>query len=351
MTSSYIDGLPEHTQTMMVWQQEIIITIRRVYRWIPFVIRKGSAEFMLPVTRVTHLDLIPTLLFLLVGLWNFVYLVCLKVRVYNFNTPVQIVVSFAQSPPINWVLFFVIFAAWVFCCYEVMFQKICRCFIVLLVVAGLLWMIKVRIEAYRRNQRRIDEIEHVGQNQKSNHDCDFQMASRPFASTKMELSILSQFSSAGGPTPLSIEPCSNYRAGVFTLAVRLPTGGRAVTPSGTSGLAVASSLCLLTPQQVGVLQAQENGENISGRKRNFRSLLSNFPIRQRPAGDNQWSVTIQLKTFNYLNSCLLWTLRVIFAFECFICHEDENITYTLQFEQKCCENVSSWNFSYWNFNI
>lgn len=36
-----------------------------------------------------------------------------------------------------------------------------RCFIVLLVVAGLLWMIKLRIEVYRRNQRRIDEIEHV----------------------------------------------------------------------------------------------------------------------------------------------------------------------------------------------
>ena len=72
-----------------------------------------------------------------------------QVRVYNFTTPITITVSFAQSPPINWVLFFVIFAA---------------CFIVLLVVAGLLWMIKVRIEAYRRNQRRIDEIEHVRRN-------------------------------------------------------------------------------------------------------------------------------------------------------------------------------------------
>ena len=39
---------------------------------------------------------------------------------------------------------------------------------------------------------------------------------------------------------------------MYTLAVRLPTGGRASTPSGTSGLAVASSLCLLTPAQLGV---------------------------------------------------------------------------------------------------
>ncbi|KAK6059190.1 plexin repeat-containing domain protein, partial [Cooperia oncophora] len=81
-----------------------------------------------------------------------------NVRVFNFTTPITIQVSFAQSPPINWVLFFVIFAA---------------CFIVLLVVAGLLWMIKLRIEVYRRNQRRIDEIEH--------------MASRPFSSVKLEL--------------------------------------------------------------------------------------------------------------------------------------------------------------------
>ncbi|KAF1749186.1 hypothetical protein GCK72_025653 [Caenorhabditis remanei] len=222
MTSSYMDGLPERTQTMMVDTICDSKGFRRVY------VASDKGYPFGPDSNTTFF-----------------------VRVYNFQTPVQIVVSFAQSPPINWVLFFVIFAA---------------CFIVLLVVAGLLWMIKVRIEAYRRNQRRIDEIEH--------------MASRPFASTKMELSMLSQFSSAGGPTPLSIEPCHNYRAGVFTLAVRLPTGGKGVTPSGTSGLAVASSLCLLTPQQVGVLQAQENGESSGGRKSNFRNFLAT--MRQRP---------------------------------------------------------------------
>ncbi|VDN43562.1 unnamed protein product [Gongylonema pulchrum] len=82
----------------------------------------------------------------------------LHVKVYNFSTPIKIQISFSQSPPINWVLFFVIFAA---------------CFVVLLVVAGLLWMIKLRIEVFRRNQRRYDEIE--------------QMASRPFASVRLEL--------------------------------------------------------------------------------------------------------------------------------------------------------------------
>uniref|UniRef100_A0A914RTY7 Laminin EGF-like domain-containing protein n=1 Tax=Parascaris equorum TaxID=6256 RepID=A0A914RTY7_PAREQ len=34
-----------------------------------------------------------------------------KVKVHNFSTPIKIQISFSQSPPINWVLFFVIFAA------------------------------------------------------------------------------------------------------------------------------------------------------------------------------------------------------------------------------------------------
>lgn len=156
------------------------------------------------------------------------------VTVHNFSTPIKIQISFSQSPPINWVLFFIIFAA---------------CFVVLLVVAGLLWMIKLRIEVFRRNQRRYDEIE--------------QMASRPFASVRLELASPRANLMA---TPISVEPCSNYRAGVFTLAVRLPTGGRQFTPHGTSGLAVASALCLLTPAQLGVLQAPESSDAQQNRK-------------------------------------------------------------------------------------
>ncbi|VDM62079.1 unnamed protein product [Angiostrongylus costaricensis] len=131
------------------------------------------------------------------------------------------------------------------------------------------------------------------------------MASRPFSSIKLELtdqqylmrldtkfcqvltlalvrfscsvkfqlfyhSILAVFKAAGpvqGPTPLSVEPCSNYKSGIFTLAVRLPTGGRTTTPNGTSGLAVASALCLLTSAQLGVLQAPpDNSESRNNRK-------------------------------------------------------------------------------------
>ena len=46
--------------------------------------------------------------------------------------------------------------------------------------------------------------------------------------------------------PISVEPCNNYQAGIYTLIVRLPTGGQSHTPTGSSGLAMASSLCQLT---------------------------------------------------------------------------------------------------------
>ncbi|KAK0396585.1 hypothetical protein QR680_001776 [Steinernema hermaphroditum] len=163
------------------------------------------------------------------------------VKVDSFTTPIKIQISFAQSPPINWVLFFVIFAA---------------CFIVLLVVAGLLWMIKLRVEVYRRNQRRYDEIE--------------QMASRPFASVRLELASHERNPMA---TPISVEPLSNYRYGIYTLAVRLPTGGKQFTPHGTSGLAVASALCLLNQSQLAVLQAPDSSESGRNRKHNFRRFI------------------------------------------------------------------------------
>lgn len=56
------------------------------------------------------------------------------------------------------------------------------------------------------------------------------------------------------PTPVSIEPCANYQAGVYTIIIRLPTGGQLYTPFGTTGLAVGSSLCLLTHAQLALIQ-------------------------------------------------------------------------------------------------
>nr|CAD2183168.1 unnamed protein product [Meloidogyne enterolobii] len=163
-----------------------------------------------------------------------------NVRISDFVTPIKIQISFAQSLPINWILFFVIFAA---------------CFIVLLVVAGLIWIIKMRIEWYRNIRRRHDEIE--------------EMASRPFASIQLDLGGDSMKSHVD---PCAVEPCSNYQAGVYTVIVKLPTGGQTYTPFGTSGLAVASALCQLTSAQLALLQPP-NTEKRPKRKSNLKRFM------------------------------------------------------------------------------
>ncbi|TMS36219.1 hypothetical protein L596_003438 [Steinernema carpocapsae] len=212
MTSSVFEGHPGHTQRTLVPTKCDKNGLRRTY--VP-------SDPLYPFGTDTNTTFL--------------------VKVDSFATPIKIQISFAQSPPINWVLFFVIFAA---------------CFIVLLVVAGLLWMIKLRVEVYRRNQRRYDEIE--------------QMASRPFASVRLELASHERKPMA---TPISVEPLSNYRYGIYTLAVRLPTGGKQFTPHGTSGLAVASALCLLNQSQLAVLQAPDSSESGRNRKNNFRRFF------------------------------------------------------------------------------
>ncbi|GMR61425.1 hypothetical protein PMAYCL1PPCAC_31620, partial [Pristionchus mayeri] len=168
------------------------------------------------------------------------------VKVSNFSTPITIQISFAQSPPINWVLFFVIFAA---------------CFIILLVVAGLLWMVKLRIEAYRARQNHINELVH--------------MNSRPSRSIKLDLSAPGNNLA---PTPIAIEPRANYKVGVVTVAMRLPTGGKPYTPNGTSGLALGSALCLLTPNQEQHLRTSDDADARPKRNDKLRRF---FPFMGR----------------------------------------------------------------------
>lgn len=78
------------------------------------------------------------------------------------------------------------------------------------------------------------------------------------------------------PIPVSIEPCDNYQAGVYTIIIRLPTGGQPYTPFGTTGLAVGSSLCLLTHAQLALLQPPDSAtEQLrqNGRKSAFRRFI------------------------------------------------------------------------------
>uniref|UniRef100_A0A915MSC9 Uncharacterized protein n=1 Tax=Meloidogyne javanica TaxID=6303 RepID=A0A915MSC9_MELJA len=112
----------------------------------------------------------------------------------------------------------------------------------------------MRIEWYRNIRRRHDEIE--------------EMASRPFASIQLDLGGDSMKSHVD---PCAVEPCSNYQAGVYTVIVKLPTGGQTYTPFGTSGLAVASALCQLTSAQLALLQPP-NTEKRPKRKSNLKPI-------------------------------------------------------------------------------
>ena len=47
------------------------------------------------------------------------------------------------------------------------------------------------------------------------------------------------------PSPVALEPLSRQKAAVLTLVMRLPTGDDDVTPSGQSGIALASTLVTL----------------------------------------------------------------------------------------------------------
>ncbi|CAD5216228.1 unnamed protein product [Bursaphelenchus okinawaensis] len=172
------------------------------------------------------------------------------VSVTDFETPIKIQISFAQSPPINWVLFFVIFAA---------------CFIVLLVVAGILLLIKQRIRNAGNEANIIIENE--------------RMAARPKTGVQLHLPETRQNIQ---PTPIAIEPCKNLSTAIYTVVVRLPTGGQPHTPYGVSGLAVASALCHLPQSQLAVLEPPNEDEKAgSTNKRDFRRFLSTL-IRRSP---------------------------------------------------------------------
>ncbi|KAG5869328.1 hypothetical protein JTB14_005136 [Gonioctena quinquepunctata] len=147
---------------------------------------------------------------------------------HNCTTPpLWIQISFSQYPKLNLQQFFITFSS---------------CFLLLLLVAAILWKIKQRYDMYRRRQRLFVEME--------------QMASRPFSQVLLELEVkeTSDCKNSGdakrkkreAPSPIALEPCSGSRAAVLSLLVRLPTGGESYTPRGQSaGLAIASALVTL----------------------------------------------------------------------------------------------------------
>ncbi|XP_017778729.1 PREDICTED: attractin-like protein 1 [Nicrophorus vespilloides] len=153
------------------------------------------------------------------------------VYVYDFQPPLWIQISFSQYPKLNLQQFFITFST---------------CFLLLLLVAAIMWKIKQRYDMYTRRQRLFVEME--------------QMASRPFSQVLVEVEVKEKVdadnaihlalerlrSKKDAPSPIALEPCSGNKAAVLSLLVRLPTGGEPYTVRGQSaGLAIASTLVTL----------------------------------------------------------------------------------------------------------
>jgi hypothetical protein len=147
------------------------------------------------------------------------------VNVYKFETPFVLQISFSQHRTLDLLQFFVTFSS---------------CFLTLLIIAAILWKVKQKYDMYRRRQQMFLEMQN--------------MASRPFAGILLHLEnsdqsgneavISSKFKN--NATPVAIEPCSTGKAAVFSLILRLPTGGSGSVPSGQTGLAIASALVSLS---------------------------------------------------------------------------------------------------------
>ncbi|XP_055714873.1 attractin [Phlebotomus papatasi] len=168
----------------------------------------------------------------LFGVEDNVTLTTFYVYVYEFQPPLWIQIAFSQYPKLNLQQFFITFST---------------CFLLLLLMAAILWKIKQKYDMFRRRQRLFVEME--------------QMASRPFSQVVVEIENreCNELSPAvetitsvpkkrkkDAPSPIALEPCSGNRAAVLSLLVRLPTGGHQHAPPGqVAGLAVASALVTL----------------------------------------------------------------------------------------------------------
>ncbi|XP_026479999.1 attractin-like protein 1 [Ctenocephalides felis] len=193
------------------------------------------------------------------GMEDNVTLTTFYVSVYDFQPPLWIQISFSQYPKLNLQQFFITFST---------------CFLLLLLVAAIMWKIKQKWDMYRRRQRLFVEME--------------QMASRPFSQVLVEIEskdtiLLSQDSNnittvrkrkKDSPSPIALEPCNGNRAAVLSLLVRLPSGSPSTALSSSvntptsptnnqsrswcqpaAGLAVASALVTLgNPRKTSVDQ-------------------------------------------------------------------------------------------------
>lgn len=108
-----------------------------------------------------------------------------------------------------------------------------------------------------------------------------EMASRPFASVTVEVerkidliekketnSIDLRKRKKGNTKPLAIQPLNGHKAAVLSLIVLLPTGDEELTPSGCSGVAVASALITMGHHR------KQSIDHTKGEKAKFKKPFS-----------------------------------------------------------------------------
>lgn len=164
------------------------------------------------------------------------------VNVYLFRTPFLLQISFSQHRNIDILHFFLTFSG---------------CFLTLLIIAAILWKIKQKYELYVRRQQLFVELE--------------QMASRPFAGVIVQMKNNSNNDTINlNPSPIALEPCSNGKAAVLTLLIKLPTGNQSVPQPGQTGIALASALVTL-----GNVSLDQNCRKEEKEKNSMQKLSAN----------------------------------------------------------------------------
>ncbi|XP_078668926.1 attractin-like protein 1 [Branchiostoma floridae x Branchiostoma belcheri] len=142
------------------------------------------------------------------------------VIVYNFTTPLLVQVTFSQHGGLlDLVQFFVTFFS---------------CFLSLLLVAGIFWKVKQRVDTFRRRREMIIEMA--------------QMASRPFSKVMLEMEINTEprdgvhKAKRRCPGAISLEPLAGNKAAVLSVFMHMSTGDSSQPAVGHTGLAVGSTL-------------------------------------------------------------------------------------------------------------
>ncbi|XP_061412599.1 attractin-like protein 1 isoform X1 [Lethenteron reissneri] len=149
------------------------------------------------------------------------------VYVSNFTAPISIQISFSQrSNFMDLVQFFVTFFS---------------CFLSLLLLAAVVWKIKHSCWASHRREMLVREKQQMGSRPVASVSLVLPLREEPFLTFTEPFPML--------PKPIALQPCTDNRATIVSIAIMLPHGLNNAPPPGQSGLAVGSALIDLLHQR------------------------------------------------------------------------------------------------------